>query len=179
MIMLAVPSVIVGGMLIGDFLFPSSHFWGQSFGLTLPNAELATIAKNYHGAWSAVVHAFNTLPFWFSVAGIVCAASNTLWAPSVPVWFEERFSLIRRVLIGQYGFDTIYDRVFVRGTKRLSHFLFHTTDLKLIDKGMVDGSGLMINRLSSWARQLQSGYLNRYVSVMVIGLIVFLLWMIF
>ena len=61
----------------------------------------------------------------------------------------------------------------------MSEFFFHTGDLKMVDAGMVDGSGRNVTRLSQLLRKFQSGYLYHYLLMMVIGLLGLLVWMVY
>jgi NADH-quinone oxidoreductase subunit L len=92
--------------------------------------------------------------------------------------FRKYFSWVYRLLVAQYGFDIFNQWFFVRGTRRMSEFFYHVGDLKVIDSGMVDGSGYGVARISQWLRKLQSGYLYHYVFVMIAGLLGFLIWLV-
>ena len=144
--------------------------------MLLNHDVLKSMLVNFHDPLAMVLHGFVTLPFWFTVLGVFFAWFNTLRCPKFPEWLGCRFKIFNTILVKQYGFDAFNDWIFVRGVRRLSQFLFHVTDLKFIDGKMVDGSGKVVLRFSQWIRQFQSGYLYHYVSLMVIGLIVFLVW---
>ena len=77
----------------------------------------------------------------------------------------------------QYGFNQFNNLVFVRGTRKLSHFFYHVADMKILDGWIVNGAGHSIQRLSALLRRLQSGYLYHYAFAMIIGLLVFLGWL--
>ncbi|EKD77843.1 MAG: NADH dehydrogenase (ubiquinone), L subunit [uncultured bacterium] len=100
-------------------------------------------------------------------------------APQLQDFFATRFSWVRRIFIAQYGFDIFNNWLFVRGGRAMSEFFFHTGDLKIVDAGMVDGSGRGVTRISKVLRKLQSGYLYNYVFIMIIGLLGFLIWLVY
>jgi len=179
LILLAIPSLLLGIFLTKSMLFATPGWLGGSF-LVLPQYDvLSTIHPTFISVWHMMTHAIETLPFWFSIAGIICACVTIIVWPGINAFFDRRFSWIRNVLVYQYGFDLLNHWFFERGTRKISYFFYHITDLKILDSGMVDGSGRNITRLSIWLRKLQSGYLYHYVGAMIIGLLGFLIWLIF
>lgn len=178
LILLAIPSLLLGIFTVKPMLFDSPGFLGNSVTVLPQYNVLAMMSARFHGVLADVRGCIYTLPFWFSIAGIVSAWFMVIVAPSCAEFFAKRFSWIRRFLIAQYGFDIVNDWVFVRGSRSMSEFFFHTGDLKIIDSGMVDGSGRNVTRISSLLRKLQSGYLYHYLFIMIVGLLGFLVWMV-
>lgn len=178
MILLAIPSVILGAALIKSILYSSPGLLGNGI-VVLPKYDvLAIMAKSFHGAWADVLHSFTTLPFWFAISGVFCAWLFNVAMPSLPAWCKSRFVLLHRILVDQYGFDIFNAIVFQKGVQRLSQWFYVIGDLKILDHFIVDGSGRGIERISRWARRLQSGYLYHYVFVMIVGLVALLIWLV-
>src|SRR5262249_23016652 len=96
--------------------------------------------------------------------------------PKIPAILSNRLPWLYEILIEKYGFDRFNDRVFVRGTEKLSHFFYRMTDMKLIDGFFVNGSGKRVEKLSGLVRRMQTGYLYQYAFVMILGLIGLLVW---
>jgi NADH-quinone oxidoreductase subunit L len=179
LIILAIPSLFLGFFLVKPMLYSTPGFLGNSV-MVLPQYNvLAQMGAHFSGAWQQVKACIFTLPFWFSLAGIVCAWFMVIVAPACQGFFAKRLHWIKRLLIAQYGFDAFNDWLFVRGGKKMSDVFFHTGDLKIIDAGMVDGSGRGVSRVSTLLRKLQSGYLYHYVFVMIVGLLGLLLWLVY
>lgn len=177
-IALAIPSVFLGMFLIYPILYAVPSLLGKSV-LVLPKYNsLAEMAKNYKGAFYMFYHSPATVPFWFSVSGVVCAWFVVIVAPKIPVFLKRYLPFLYRILVEQYGFDALNSLVFVRGGTSLSNFFFKFGDLKVIDNFMVDGSGRNVNRVAKLIRRLQSGYLYHYVFVMILGLLAFLIWLV-
>ena len=65
--------------------------------------------------------------------------------------------------------------MFVNGVKKLSEWLYVYSDKKIIDEGMVNNSGRTIRWVSKYVRLLQTGFLNHYIFIMIVGLLAFLL----
>jgi NADH-quinone oxidoreductase subunit L len=179
LIVLAIPSVILGGILVGPMLFQKPGLLGASIFVLPQNDVLAQIATTFQGAWHEAAQAVLHLPFWFALIGILLAWFNCCVMPAIPAFLQKRFSIPFYILKEKYGFDQLNDLIFVRGGKALSNFLFHYTDVKILDNTIVNGSGRGVTAFSKWTRKLQTGYLYHYVFVMIIGLLGFLAWMFF
>ena len=82
-----------------------------------------------------------------------------------------------KILIQKYGFDWFNQWFFVRGTKVLGDVFYQVGDRKLIDGLLVDGTGKTVRWMAYQSRVMQSGYLYHYVSLMVVGLLGFLCWL--
>lgn len=179
LVLLSIPSFMLGMIFLRPALFASPGLFGNSFFVLAHNNVLAQMAKGPNGLLSFTAHGVMALPFVFSIAGVVCAYVTTLLAPQIPKRLAKIASIPHTILKNQYGFDALNDLIFVRGAKRLSQFLFQFADIKVIDHFMVNGSGRNIARLSRWVGRLQSGYLYHYVLAMLLGLVLLLVWMIF
>lgn len=177
---LAVPSIILGGLMIRAMLYPTDFsLLGHSITVLPQHDVLRLTAEEFHGAWNMVLHSIGTLPFWFALSGIAVAWICYGRFTTLPVWMAKRFSWIYRVLVMKYGFDDFNQLVFVRGGRRLARWLYEVTDRELIDDTLVNGSGRAIEWLSLTLRRLQTGYLYHYAFAMILGLVVFLIWVIF
>lgn len=179
LIILAIPSLILGGFLVEKMLFATPNLLGSSV-MVLPQYDvLAKMALDYHGVSAVILHAFASVPFWFAVCGIALAGFNVLVMPQIPAMAQQRLPWLYKILLYKYGFDAFNDFVFVRGTQWISNAFYRYGDLKLIDDGLVDNSGRGVVILAKLLRHFQSGYLYHYVLVMIIGLVAFLLWVLF
>lgn len=179
LIILAIPSLILGGILVEKMLFAAPNLLGSSV-MVLPQHDvLAKMALDYQGVLAMVLHAFVSLPFWFAICGIVLAGFNTLVAPQIPAIAQQRLPWLYKILVYKYGFDAFNQFFFVRGTQWISEVFYRYGDLKLIDDGLVDNTGRGMVILAKVLRVFQSGYLYHYVLVMIIGLVAFLLWVLF
>lgn len=174
LIILMIPSVFLGMALIGPMLYQTPGMLADT--IYVPET-LKQLSVDYPGALLQIKSAFTALPFWFGLAGILIAWLCYVRFPAVPVFMAKHFRYLYYILIKKYGFDAFNHWVFVRGGRGLSNFFFHYADLKLIDGLLVNGSGRAITRLSSWLRRLQSGYLYHYAFAMILGLCVFLGWL--
>lgn len=176
MILLAIPSAIAGFFLIKPMIFSQTPLLAHSIVEALPNGPLRSVAANFHGPLAMALHAWQSLPFWLSIAGIVIAFLCYSRYPELPAWFAQRFAILYRILMQKYGFDDFNQHVIVRGCNWLADRFYQLGDIKLIDESLVDGSGRFVSWMSRVARVMQSGYVYHYAFAMIFGLLVFLVW---
>lgn len=177
LILLAIPSIIAGGILVGHMLFVPPLLLGDSIFVLPAHDVLATLASEFHGARQMAVLAPQTLPFWLALAGIVTAWCFTLRFTTFAERLKKYFSGFYAIMMAKYGFDDFNQIIFVRGGRMLGSFFYNVTDLLIIDGIFVNGSGKLIRWFSRVARQVQSGYLYHYTFAMIAGLLVFLGWL--
>ncbi len=178
LILLAIPSVLAGLVLAYPMLYKIPNILGSSVYVAPQYNVLGQLAAEYQGIWHYTLHALKTLPFWFAASGIVLAWVTVIAVPNIRSILREKLSFLYWVLIEKYGFDRFNQLVFVRGGRALANFFFQFADLKILDDYIVNGSGRGIYRVAKLVRRLQSGYLYHYVFVMILGVLVFLIWMI-
>ncbi len=176
LVCLAIPSIFLGFMLIYKILYAPHPLLGNAIYVASQYDVLGEMATHYHGAWNMVLHAFTTLPFWFAIAGVVITWLFYVKAPKLPASLVSKLGIIYIILKHKYGFDEFNNKVLVKGTTKLGNVLYKISDLIFIDGFFVNGSGRFIAKLSSAVRRVQSGYVFHYAFVMVIGLLVFLCW---
>jgi NADH-quinone oxidoreductase subunit L len=177
LVLLAITSLLSGSMLVHDMLYnPSAPLLGDSVFVAPAYNFFNELVVSYKNNIVLVEDSFMHLPLWFSMAGIFTAWLCYVKFTTVPLKMAQRFFGVYLLLVYKYGFDALYDRLFVRGSRVLSGFFFNIADVKLIDGLLVDGSGRGIAHLSAWARRLQTGYIYHYALAIVLGLVGFLLW---
>ncbi len=179
LILLAIPSVIIGALLVKPMLF-SQHTILSKAVFMLPGQDvLKKIAIDFHGAFAMTLHSIKTLPFWFAVSGIFVAWLSYIALPQLPSILTKRFAWIYQILQDKYGFDDFNQLVFVRGCQRLAKACYLVGDKKILDHGLVNGSGRLVVWASAIGRKLQTGYLYHYAFAMIIGLLAILIWLVF
>lgn len=174
---LAVPSMIAGGMLIGPMLFATPHLLGDSIFVLPQHNVLAQMASEFEGAKLMALNAGNSLTFWLAIAGISCAWIFNVEFPEVAEKLKKRFALLYAIITDKYGFDDFNQIVLVHGSRRIGSFFYQVCDLILIDGVFVNGSGKLIRWFARVARHIQTGYVYHYALAMIIGLAVFLGWL--
>ena len=175
LIMLAIPSAIIGYFTIEPMLFTG---WLDN-AITInseAHGSVAALKENFHSAMGLITHSVMTLPFWMMVGGIATAwlfsLYRTQWADAI----QKRFRRINYVLESLYGFDRFNEIVFVRGSRKLGDILWRISDMAIIDQFVVNGSARFARFVGSVIRPVQTGYLYHYAFFMIIGLMLVLTW---
>jgi NADH-quinone oxidoreductase subunit L len=175
LVLLAIPSVVIGGMtmapmLVGDF-FKDSIFVDAA-----RHPGMAAVAEHAGHAVAMAVHGFQTLPFWLALGGVFTAWLFYLKAPAIPAAFDRVLGPVRTVLENKYYFDAFNERVLAAGARLLGTALWKGGDQALIDGVMVNGSARGVGLLAGLVRRAQTGQLYWYALVMVVGVFGFLTW---
>ena len=81
-------------------------------------------------------------------------------------------------LVKKWYFDELYDLIFVRHFRSIGNFLWQRGDVKTIDAYGPDGIARVVKNLSDRASSMQSGYLYHYATILLIGLIIIVTFLI-
>jgi NADH-quinone oxidoreductase subunit L len=175
LILLAVPSVIVGYWTIGPMLH-GEFFKDSIFVDAARHPAMAELGRQFHGALAMAGHGLVTLPFWLAVAGVVMAWWFYLKQPSIPAAIKAKVEPIYKLLDNKYYMDWINEHVFAAGARLLGTGLWKGGDVGVIDGAIVNGSARAVGALAQLTRLLQTGYLYIYALVMLLGIFVLMTW---
>jgi NADH-quinone oxidoreductase subunit L len=105
--------------------------------------------------------------------GVLAAAWLYVWRPGLPERIRAVLGGLHRLVANKFYVDELYDALFVRPLVRVSEgLLYRGIDAGLIDSVAVNGSARLVRGFASGVlRQLQSGYAQAYLVVMLIGTI--------
>jgi NADH-quinone oxidoreductase subunit L len=174
LVLLAIPSVLVGAVLVGPMLF--GDYFRAAIEVLPANDVLGQLGHHYTGVLGFVAHGVAALPFWLAMAGLATAWYLYLQRPDLPERVRARAGLLYTILVEKYGFDTFNQVVFAGGTRALGSLLWRVGDQRVIDGWLVNGSARAVGLLSGVVRRLQSGYLYQYAFAMIVGLVALLGW---
>nr|HAT8714153.1 NADH-quinone oxidoreductase subunit L [Legionella jordanis] len=177
LVMLAIPSVVIGYILYMPMLFNAPSLLGKSLFVLPEHNVLGELAREVSSPWQQALHSILSPLFWITIAGIVIAWLCYIAVPTLPGKLARTFSLPYRILLNKYGFDSFNDLFIVRGSKALGRLFYNVGDQKLIDGMIVNGTGRTVRWFAQKGRAMQSGYLYHYATVMVFGLFIFLCWL--
>ena len=94
LIMLAIPSVIIGYYTVSPVLF--GDYFGKAIFVLEQNNVIGELAHEFHGPASFALHALQSAPFWLAAAGVFTAylffLRNPSWADAV----ERRLRLLHK-----------------------------------------------------------------------------------
>ena len=174
LVMLAIPSVVIGYMTIGPMLF-GDFFKGVIY-VGENHHAMHELHEEFHGAMAMAMHAFTSLPFILAAAGVASAYYCYLINPKVPAWFYAKFHAIHTLLDNKYYMDKFNDVVFSGGARVLGNGLWNVGDKGLIDGLIVNGSAKLVGWFSTVVRTAQTGYIYHYAFVMILGVLATLMY---
>ena len=169
LILLAIPSVVIGFMTIQPMLF-GEFFKDAIFIDAEKHAGMKALTEAFHGPVAMALHAVSTAPFWLALAGVVVAWYMYLINPAVPAAMGRALRPLVVLLENKYYMDWINENILARGARALGSGLWKVGDRALIDGLLVNGSWKLVGMVSNWTRKLQTGYLYHYALVMILGI---------
>jgi len=176
LVMLAIPSAIVGWFTAKDVLF--DNYFGTAIVVRSAHDVLAHLGESFHGSLALFLHSVQTPVFWLAAAGTFSAWFLYLKRPDVPEVIRNKVSGLYELLDRKYYFDDLYIKGFAAGGRAAGKFLWEKGDQVLIDGVLVNGTANSIVKLAGVMRQIQTGYLYTYAFAMIIGLTMLLSWLI-
>ena len=171
LILLAIPSVVIGFMTIQPMLF--GEFFKDAIFVNLErHPAMEELAKVFHGPVQMALHGLMAAPFWLALAGVVLSYYMYMVNPALPAAIKRRAQPIFTLLDNKYYLDWFNENVLARGVRALGLGLWKGGDEKLIDGAVVNGSWKLVGWVSGIVRRLQSGYIYHYAFGMIIGVFV-------
>ena len=119
------------------------------------------------------------LPLILGFVAIYLAYILYLKKPHLPAKIATTFKIFYKISFNKWYFDEIYDRVFVANTRKIGHFLWQIVDIKIIDNLGPNGVANFCKKFSGRIAKLQNGLIYSYASYMVIGVLIFALYLIY
>jgi NADH-quinone oxidoreductase subunit L len=174
LILLAIPSVLIGWFTVGPLLF--GDYFDGVLHVAAVHDTLGELGKGYHGPMAFVLHGVMAPPFWLAMAGLATAWFVYMRQPKIATDLKIRFDWLYFILARKYGFDEFNQAVFAAGSRGLGKLLWLVGDRTIIDGLMVNGSARAVGWVGSVVRFFQTGYLNHYAIVIIVGLLGLLSW---
>ena len=166
LLLLAVGAIFSGYLFHGIFIGENTQFWGKA---------IFFLKQTPHG------HP----PLWLMIL------IPTLVISAIPlsfILFLKRKDIVEgfvnnnkpfyNFLVKKWYFDELYDLIFVKCFRSIGTFLWQRGDVKTIDAYGPDGVAKVVKNLSDRASSIQSGYLYHYATVILIGLILIVSYLI-
>ncbi|MDD4929779.1 MAG: NADH-quinone oxidoreductase subunit L [Gallionella sp.] len=172
LVLLAIPSVIIGYIAIEPMLF--GNFFKDAIYIGENHEVMHELHEEFHGAFAMALHSLTSLPLWLAIAGVASSAFFYLRRPDIPAAIQKRFQWVYTLLENKYYFDRFNDWFYAGGARGLSSFLGKFGDKFLIDGLMVNGTAGLVGRISGVVRRLQSGYIYHYAFTMIVGVFILL-----
>ena len=171
LILLAIPSVVIGFMTIQPMLF--GEFFKDSISVNLDlHPAMEEIAKLFHGPAEMALHGLTAAPFWLALAGVALSWYMYMVNPALPTAIKRRATPLYTLLENKYYLDWFNENALARGARMLGAMLWKVGDQKIIDGVFVNGSWKLVAWISGKVRRLQSGFIYHYAFGMIIGVFV-------
>jgi NADH-quinone oxidoreductase subunit L len=175
LVLLAIPSAIIGYMTIKGMLFGS--FFKDSIAFDVEkHPAMEELAKDFHGAGEMGLHAFTSLPFLLALGGVVLSYVMYIVNPSLSTTAAKVFAPVIRILENKYYFDWFNEKVLAAAARLLGRGLWKGGDQGIIDGLFVDGSARTVGAFAGVVRLVQTGHLYWYALVMILGVVGLLTW---
>ncbi len=113
-----------------------------------------------------------------AVCGIYVAYVFYLKSPQMPHNLVRRFPGVYKLLYNKYYVDEVYDAVFVSPTVKGSEAVYTRFDLRVID-GTIDGTAKATGLAGRVLSLFQSGLVKDYALAMLLGVVIFLGYLLF
>lgn len=171
LVLLAIPSVIIGYLMIGPMLF--GDFFKDAIFFNLErHPVMEELAHAFHGPAAMAMHSVTTAPFWLALSGVALSYYMYMVNPALPAAIKRAAGPIYTLLENKYYLDWFNENVLARGARSLGTVLWKVGDRMLIDGLFVNGSWKLVGWISGMVRRLQSGYIYHYAFGMIIGVFV-------
>lgn len=171
LVLLAIPSVVIGYMTIQPMLF-GEFFKDAIFVDAAKHHAMKELGEAFHGPMAMALHGLQTAPFWLALAGVVLAFYMYMVNPALPAAIKRAFGPVYRLLENKYHLDWINENIIARGARALGTGLWKGGDQALIDGAVVNGSWKIVGRISGVVRWLQSGFIYHYAFAMLLGIFI-------
>jgi NADH-quinone oxidoreductase subunit L len=176
LVLLAIPSVVIGWFTIEPMLF--GGYFGGAIVVDPGRDVLREVGHHGTSAGAFLSHGVLGWPVLLSLVGVALAWFVYLRQPQLAERAANGLSAAYRLLLNKYYFDDLNEKIIAPAARLLGTGLWRVGDEMLIDGALVNGSARTVGWFASVARHLQSGYLYHYAFAMIIGLAAMLGWLI-
>jgi NADH-quinone oxidoreductase subunit L len=130
-----------------------------------------------------LAHAAHEVPLFIKLVpaivmliGLAIAYNNYIRQPDAPAGFVAATGGLHTFLMRKWYFDELYDRIFVAPAMWFGRLFWHRGDEQTIDRFGPHGAAYAVGVGNRITGRLQSGYLNSYALVMLLGLVAVTTW---
>lgn len=172
MAILVIGSIFAGGILYKYFVGGGeafAHFWGNA----IPSSGHAPSVEVIHAAHE-IPALYKWLPTVLVAVGSAVAYIFYMVRTDIPAKLANQYKSLYNFLLNKWYFDELYDKVFIQPCLKLGRFFWKKGDVGFIDRFGPDGLAKTVVNLSKQTSKLQTGYINQYALVMLIGVVLLL-----
>ena len=159
LLLLAVGAIFSGYVFHGIFIGENTQFWGKAIFF------LKQTAHGHPPLWLLIL-----IPT-IVISAIPLSFILFLKRQDIVEGFINNNKPFYNFLVKKWYFDELYDSIFVKSFRGIGTFLWQRGDVKTIDAYGPDGVAKVVKNLSDRASSIQSGYLYHYATVILIGVV--------
>ncbi|CAN1595919.1 NuoL NADH,ubiquinone oxidoreductase subunit 5 (chain L)/Multisubunit Na+/H+ antiporter, MnhA subunit [Candidatus Pelagibacterales bacterium] len=159
LLLLAIGAIFSGYVFHGIFIGENTQFWGKAIFF------LKQTAHEHPPLWLLIL--IPTLV----ISAIPISFILFLKRKDIVEGFINNHKPFYNFLVKKWYFDELYNLIFVKSFRGIGTFLWQRGDVKTIDAYGPDGVAKVVKNLSDRASSIQSGYLYHYATVILIGVI--------
>src|SRR5512137_1812066 len=126
LVLLAIPSVVIGWPVIGAVLF--GDYFGNAVYVAPAHDVLARLGEEYHGPWGFVQHGLRSPILGLAGAGVMLAWYLYIRQPRLAERLRERAGWLYTLLVNKYYFDAFNEKVIAAGARALGTGLWRVGD---------------------------------------------------
>ena len=152
--------------LLGDYLGHMPHYLSQWLNPVVPTKTLPLVGIKIPLHEGLVMFGSSVLALLSFLAGITLFKKNLFVKDLL-----SAFNPIEKILSNKYYVDELYDMIIILPVRKISEFSAAIVDRYIVD-GAVNGLGAQIKKIGSGLRVLQTGDIQSYALMMLIGLLV-------
>lgn len=161
LILLAIPSVIIGHLLYGYLNTP--EFLAHA--LVLP-ADFVGENLRWQELYTGII--FNPA-FYAGLIGITISWFLYIKSPQTAATIKANFSTAFNILYNKFYIDELYVSVFVVPVRKMAQWLWNKIDIFIIDGLMVNSTARIFMRLGGVLRKIQTGFVHHYIYVFILS----------
>ena len=159
LLLLAIGAIFSGYVFHGIFIGENTQFWGKAIFF------LKQTAHGHPPLWLLIL--IPTLV----ISAIPLSFILFLKRKDIIEGFVNNNKPFYNFLVKKWYFDELYNLIFVKSFRGIGTFLWQRGDVKTIDAYGPDGVAKVVKNLSDRASSIQSGYLYHYATVILIGVV--------
>ncbi len=160
LILLAIPSVLIGFVGFPPEDGPFHHFLHHSFELIEEHHVSMTMTVTFGIISTVVALGGIFVAYLVYIRGTISAAS-----------LREQYEGIYEFLYNKWYLDDLYNRIFVQPLRRFAMFLWRVVDEGIID-ATVNGVAIGIAAVAQRIRGVQTGLVSNYALAIALGMVV-------
>lgn len=160
MLVCAIASIFGGYILtkLSWFNEGAQGFWKQTIALPL-SSEMISTAPHWIASTAQLLGG----------VGILVAILSYSSLMKIPSLFTSNFSIIYNLIMNKWYFDELYTLIFIRPALQVGQFFARKGDIAVIDVYGPNGAAKLVQRASKYLSRFQSGYIDTYASMIILG----------